>query len=164
MNIGILGEKSLASLTVRPFVAADFEEYRRWYEDAELNEQLGPMDDDWLDYVLSDSEGAQCVCLDGERMVAVVGLAIDPEQEAWVITDIAVNPAMRRRGLGRRAVEAVMAQPQFSSLSTWLAYVMPDNPAADRFFTSLGWAQACDPSDDEMARFRLETAAAHSKG
>lgn len=153
----------MASLTVRPFVAADFEEYRRWYEDAELDEQLGPMDDAWLDYVLSDSEGAQCVWLDGERMVAVVGLAIDPEQGAWVITDIAVDPARRRHGLGRRAVEAVMAQPQFSTLSRWLAYVMADNPTAHHFFTSLGWAQTHDPPDDEMTRFRLETAAALSK-
>lgn len=157
-------KKSLAPLTVRSFVATDFEDYRRWYEDTELNEQLGPMDDAWLDYVLSDSEGAECVCLDGERMVAVVGLAIDPEQGAWVITDIAVDPTLRRQGLGRRAVEAVMAQPQFSSPSTWLAYVMSDNPAAHRFFSSLGWAETCDPSDDEMTLFRLESAASLSKG
>lgn len=155
----------MAPLSVRPFVVADFEEYRRWYEDPELNERLGPMDDEWLEAVMADREGAECVCLDNGRMVAVVGLAVDPEQEAWVISDIAVDPALRRQGLGRRAIEAVLAQPQFDIRSTWLAYVVPDNPAAHHFFTSLGWSETRKPtSRDEMYCFRLDRGAACPTG
>nr|WP_313417318.1 GNAT family N-acetyltransferase [Brevundimonas diminuta] len=145
--------KSASRERLRLFEATDFATYRAWYADAELDEHLGPMDEDWLAFVLADQQGRQFSYLQDEMLAAVVGVAPDPERDAWVVTDIAVDPARRRQGLAQRALDAVTAHEALAQRPRRLAYVMPDNPGARRFFTAQGWRCIAEADADGMALF-----------
>ncbi|WP_299453883.1 GNAT family N-acetyltransferase [uncultured Pigmentiphaga sp.] len=136
-------------LHLRRFVAEDFATYRHWYADALLDQHLGPMDDEWLAHVLTDTEGEQWAALAGEALVAVVGLSLDPEHEAWVISDLAVDPARRGQGWGRKALLGLLALPAMQQRPNWRAYVADDNPGAQAFFDALGWQRLLAPSADD---------------
>lgn len=56
------------------------------------------MDDEWLAPFLTDTEGEPLAALAGEALVAVQGLSQDPEHEAWVISDLAIDPAHHGKG------------------------------------------------------------------
>ncbi len=138
-----------ALLQVRRFRAEDFPTYRVWYADAVLDRQLGPLDDEWLAHVLADTEGEQWVGVAAGVLVAVLGLVPDAEHDTWVITDIAVDPARRGQGWGRRIVQAVLALPALPPRHRWRAFVAEDNPQAQGFFEALGWQRLCAPSADD---------------
>lgn len=138
-----------STLNMRRFQADDFVVYRRWYADALLNGHLGPMDDEWLTHVLADTEGEQWAVLADGGLVAVIGLTPDAEYDAWVITDVAVDPARRGLGWGRRALHALLALPAMQTRHCWRAYVAEDNPQAQGFFDALGWQRLCAPGADD---------------
>lgn len=139
---------------IRRFTRDDFVQYRSWYADPALNEQLGPMDEDWLAAVLGDKEGMQYSYFENERLVAVLGISLHPVELAWVLTDIAIDPALKRQGIGQRALRAVMAIEPREHGDSWMAYVMPDNLPACRFFAALGWPCTAPGPDDEMLTYR----------
>lgn len=137
------------SLWVRRFEARDFPVYRSWYTDPLLDKHLGPMDDEWLAHVMADSVGEQWAIGEAEALVAVIGLAPDPDHAAWVITDFAVDPARRSQGWGRRAWQALLALPTMQTRRHWRAYVAEDNPGAQAFFDALGWTRQSAPSPED---------------
>ena len=143
---------------LRLFEAADFPAYQAWYADAVLDEHLGPMDEDWLAFVLADQEGRQFSYLSDGKLVVVVGVAPDPDLDAWVVTDIAVDPALRRQGMAQRALHAVMTHETLRGRPRRLAYVMSDNPDARRFFIAQGWRCIAEANADGMALFELTPA------
>lgn len=134
---------------VRRFAASDFATYRAWYADPPLDRHLGPMDEAWLAHVLTDTEGEQWTVRADDALVAVIGLTPDADAGAWVITDLAVDPARRRQGLGRRALQVLLADPSVRRRDRWLAYVAEDNPSARAFFDALGWTRQTPPSTDD---------------
>ncbi|MEN5170345.1 GNAT family N-acetyltransferase [Brevundimonas pondensis] len=138
---------------LRLFEAADFPAYRAWYADAELDAHLGPMDEDWLTFVLADKDGRQFSYLAQEKLVAVIGVAPDPDLDAWVVTDIAVDPALRGLGWAGRALTSLMRHEALGARPRRLAYVMSDNPGARRFFTAQGWRCITETKADDMALF-----------
>nr|WP_314428835.1 GNAT family N-acetyltransferase [uncultured Brevundimonas sp.] len=138
---------------LRLFEAADFPAYRAWYADAELDAHLGPMDEDWLTFVLADKDGRQFSYLAQEKLVAVIGVAPDPDLDAWVVTDIAVDPALRGLGWAGRALTSLMRDEALGARPRRLAYVMSDNPGARRFFTAQGWRCITETKADDMALF-----------
>ncbi len=46
-------------LCLRPFRRSDFTAYHSWFEDPWLNRALGPLNETWLEYILSETGGAQ---------------------------------------------------------------------------------------------------------
>ena len=143
---------------LRLFEAADFPAYRAWYADAELDAHLGPMDEEWLAFVLADQDGRQFSYLADEKLVAVVGVSPDPDLDAWVVTDIAVDPALRGLGWAGRALTSLMRDEALGARPRRLAYVMSDNPGARRFFTAQGWRCIAKANADDMALFELSPA------
>lgn len=144
-----------APLTVRRMVRGDWPWISAWFADPVLDRELGPLDDDWLEYVLAEAEGAQLVLSDAGGPVALVGCVWDPDGAEHGITDIAVDPARRGDGIGRRAIDAAVAWPGHPASERWVAFVDPENAAAFRFFTALGWRH--EGRDDLMERFVRET-------
>lgn len=128
-------------LYLRPFQRSDFPVYRRWFEDPWLNRALGPIDEEWLETVLNETDGAQYAVLKDKELVAVTGLKWgDPEHPYQVVTDLAVAPHRRRCGIGRQTLTALFLQAGPFNYDRWIAYVSPDNLGARQFLTRLGWS------------------------
>lgn len=45
------------TLAARLMTRADWPWIQRWYEDETLDRELGPLDDEWLEYVLATHSG-----------------------------------------------------------------------------------------------------------
>jgi ribosomal protein S18 acetylase RimI-like enzyme len=137
-------------LAVRPFAAEDYSWLQAWYEDPVLDEELGPLDDEWLAYVLADETGEQLVVLADGVPVAVVGIVwANGENTAHAVTDIAVDPARRGSGLGRTALDQVVAHVEREAPDGWVAFVDRENLAAFAFFSALGWEHASEPDPED---------------
>lgn len=148
------------------FTRADFPTYCAWYADAELNRQLGPMDEAWLEHVLGDRGGVQRSFFLDDELVAVAGVALPPEPGLpHVITDLAVHPGQRGQGIGSAALALLLAAEEFADTAGWEASVSPDNPGAQRFLQGRGWASVAAPSDeDEMLTYRYGAVAVAAGG
>jgi ribosomal protein S18 acetylase RimI-like enzyme len=128
-------------LEVARFTAADFDEYASWFVDNELNERLGPIDEIWLDAVLSDSKHFQFVFRDPHNMVGVMGIDIRQDLSMATVTDVAVKPGMRRRKLAHEMLKVAMSRDEFRTVTYWYAIVESDNAAARKLLIGLGWAE-----------------------
>ncbi|WP_251381619.1 MULTISPECIES: hypothetical protein [unclassified Leucobacter] len=57
-----LGSQGAAGGAVaRRMVRDDWEWIRRWFEYETLNTELGPLDDEWLEHVLTENDGVELV-------------------------------------------------------------------------------------------------------
>lgn len=102
------------------FTRADFATYRQWFVDAELNRQLGPVDEDWLEYVLADEAGMQFSFFVGDELLAVAGVVVpSTPDDPYVITDLAVQPGRRRQGIGSEALARLLAAEEFAGVAVW---------------------------------------------
>ncbi|SCK55179.1 Acetyltransferases [Variovorax sp. HW608] len=124
-----------------------------WFRDPVLDRELGPLDGEWLEYVLARTEGVELVLRGADgRPAALLGCVWDSAGVEHGITDIAVDPARRGQGLGRLAVEAALAWPEHPPAERWIAFVDPENRAAFGFFTALGWDhEGCDALMERFA-------------
>ncbi|MBS4104597.1 GNAT family N-acetyltransferase [Tsukamurella paurometabola] len=113
-----------------------------WFRDAELDAELGPLDLEWLDHVLEEPSGVQLVVEESGNPIGLVGCEWGNSENDHVVTDLAVDPARRRTGLGTRSLTAALAwegHPAPREGGSWRAYVMEDNRRAHAFFTAQGW-------------------------
>lgn len=141
------------TLTLRRFAASDFATYRAWFVDGELDRRLGPIDDAWLGHVLAERDGLQYAALDAGRLVAVAGVLHPRPGTVWgAVTDVAVAPARRGAGIGRRVLAALLVRPELASVAEWRAWVEQDNHAALAMLDACGWRRAGE--DDGMLEFR----------
>lgn len=125
--------------SVREFSRADWPWLQTWFEDEVLDEQLGPLDREWLDFVLSDSSGVELIVERDGEPVASVGCAWGGDEPDHTITALAVHPRMRRTGVGAGALEAAIGWSGHPPQRGWRAYVDAGNAAALGFFRSVGW-------------------------
>lgn len=129
-------------LIINKFKTEDFPTYLAWFKDPELNKRLGPMkeDDEWLEYILQEIDGATYSVFRDKLLVAVIGIVLpSKEYPHFTITNIAVNPAWRNQGLGTAALKKVMDVHTLKKGEYWLAYVDEKNPRAKSFFERNGW-------------------------
>ena len=73
---------------------------------------------------------------------------------AHVVTDIAVNPHFRRKGIGGQVLAEVVRWPGHPNAKEWTAFVAKDNTPAALFFKSIGWMK--DGIEDQMIRYKYE--------
>lgn len=133
---------------VRPLLRSDWTWIKKWFQDQWLNSALGPMDEEWLDYVLADRNGVELVVTRKGQPIGLVGIVWATSEQAFhCVTDLAVDPALRRQGLGCRILEAAMRWPGHPPASTWRAYVAQDNDPPARLLQSLGWTETNTQND-----------------
>jgi len=144
----------MANLQFRKFVREDFPEYQSWYADADLNEQLGPMetDDEWLYYVLSEWNGIEYSVFRDGALVAVLGIVFpDDEHPSYYITDLAVKPGLRRQGIGTEALKTLFALHPLKAGQMWKTYVAAKNPRVRVLLERSGWiCETETPSESGM--------------
>ncbi|WP_353116010.1 GNAT family N-acetyltransferase [Microbacterium sp.] len=145
-------------LAARRMTRDDWHWISEWFSDPTLDRELGPLDEEWLDYVLCEEDGVQLVVADENGPVALVGCVWDPRGAEHGITDLAIDPRRRRSGLGGPVVAAVLSWPGHPPTTGWIAFVDPGNDPALRFFPAIGWRD--EGPDGEMRRFARAVPAA----
>jgi len=140
----------MTRLSFREFQASDFPEYKSWFQDEQLDAALGPMDEEWLAYILQDQKGAEFAVRAGSELVAVVGVTRMAEQAGYeVITDFAVKPALRGTGVGSKVLLQLLEEIPLRESQYWVAYVERTNDVAQHFFTRHGWRRV----EEDMIRY-----------
>lgn len=141
-----------AVASIRRFTRDDWGWVQKWFEDETLNNELGPLDEEWLEYVLAEESGVQLVYCEADGSpAALVGCVWDPAGIEHGITDLAVNPSRRNKGVGRRALNETLAWSGHPRSKHWVAFVDPENSVAFSFFVALGWQH--EGRDGLMERF-----------
>ena len=131
------------------FAAADFPEYQSWYADHELNQRLGPMDNAWLNDVLTNSAGCTWSVRQSNELVAVIGVVLpDADHPCYCITDFAVKPKLRNQRIGSVVLAQLLQQHELAPHQYWQAYVDQRNPKALAFFTTNGWQVSANTPDE----------------
>lgn len=128
---------------------------KKWYQDDWLNREFGPMHEAWLEYVLSDSAGMELVAVQNGKPVGMIGVLWSTKNIPYhVITDMAVNPSLRRQGLGRRIFgkHNWLAKPP--EISKWVTFVTADNEPAVGLQTSMKWIEG--GTQNNMRKFTID--------
>lgn len=142
-------------ITLRRVFRTDWAWISAWFEDEWLNRELGPMDEEWLEHVLSDKDGVELVAQDSARPVGLVGIKwATLKNPCHGVTDLAINPSMRRQGLGRAVLSAAMNWHGHPNTDKWVAYVDSNNKPPAALLKSLGWAETS--SENNMRKFVTE--------
>jgi len=133
----------------------DWEWIQKWFRDERLNNELGPIDEAWLEHVLGEKDGVELIAEENGSPVAIIGVLWGTKENPFhVVTDIAVHPKLRRRGIGRRVLTSVLTWPEHPSTSEWIAFISKENNEAVSFLKSLGWVK--NGIENLMVRYRFE--------
>lgn len=145
------------SIVSRRFEARDYQLYKKWFSDPELNLQLGPMDKEWLNHVLTDQSGAQYSFFSSGIFIAVAGVLFpDAEHDCYYLTDIAVKPDLRSRGIGAKVIKKLLMHAELREAHNWRASVSVGNLAGLRLLENTGWNRLLIQNDkDELIMFEL---------
>lgn len=73
-----------------------------------------------------------------EAVLGYAGLAVSPPDEAW-IQNVGVRRAAQRRGIGRRLLEALLAEAERRGIRKILLEVAVDNGPAQRLYAQYGF-------------------------
>ncbi|KKC31754.1 hypothetical protein WH91_17735 [Devosia psychrophila] len=139
-------------MELRKFLASDWPWVEKWFQDAQLDRELGPMGTDWLDAVLAERNGVQLVATVETKPVALIGCVWgDAEHPSHYITDIAVDPDLREQGIASRALHLVSDWPGHPPTAKWTAFVASRNIPAQGLLRKSLWSHA--GSSDGMLKF-----------
>jgi RimJ/RimL family protein N-acetyltransferase len=135
-----------------------YAEYASWFVDQALNRHLGPIDQEWLDAVLSQPESAGvtwAVFRDGE-LVAVVETVFDPDNHLpAAITAIAIKPGLRQQGIGTTALRLILSLHKNKGIVEHVAYISIHNTAGQRCFRIVGFVPVkSEPDESGYLEFR----------
>lgn len=140
------------------FQREHFEEYASWFVDPELNRHLGPMDQAWLEAVLSqpESAGVTWAVFRGREMVAVVETIFDPEQRLPAgITALATRPDLRRQGIGSTVLQQILLHHKSQGIVEHVAYISIHNSGGQRCAEKVGFAPITnEPNERGYLEFR----------
>jgi len=144
------------SLLLAPVVTGDLPLLEEWFKDAETAHRLGGMlplpehfnsvkaqegQDNWLAYEDEMPVGFACLEAFADGTAAVAVLA---------------RPDMRRKGYGRRIVEAVISEARSAGVKTINGYIESDNAACGRTLARAGFSMTSGPDEDGFFTYSIE--------
>lgn len=131
--------ESAAALTYRPFEAGDLDAIERWLDDAGLRPSARVRRDLRIRR-LTDDDRIVTRIADAERgAVGFFRLDLAPDRSAELT--ILVDAKWRRRGIGSRVLDHVIAEARERGLVRLVAAVAIDNEPAHVFFSELGFEE-----------------------
>ncbi|MTB49481.1 GNAT family N-acetyltransferase [Lewinella sp. W8] len=126
-------------LHFRKFAKEDFSWYASWFRDEEMATFLGEVDQEWLASVLSGEEGMELVVMQDGIVVGEVGIVYATADHPYhVISNVAVNPANRNKGIGLQLLREIVLLPELGGKEI-RAYLSKNNGSAIRVFRRAGW-------------------------
>lgn len=138
-------------LDVRRFEKSDYEEYKSWFQDEQLQQALGSIDEEWLDHILHVDGQTEFAVFLGEGMVAVVGVTYPiSKEEYYVISNIAIKPSLRNQGLGSKVLMQLLKEAQLKKYEFWVSYVEKTNACGQAFFEKHRWSRI---EEEEMIKY-----------
>ena len=78
------------------------------------------------------------VAVEGDTVLGYAGLAVHPPDETW-IQNLGVRRSAQRRGLGRRLLEALLAEAERRGATKILLEVAVDNAPAQKLYARYGF-------------------------
>jgi ribosomal protein S18 acetylase RimI-like enzyme len=143
-------------MELRLFSADDWSWVQEWFQDTLRDRELGPMDTDWLDVVLSERNGVQLVATVQTKPVALVGCLWGTDQHpSHYITDIAVAPSLRGQRLAPQVLQQVIAWSGHPPTAKWTGFVNPRNFQAQSVLRKDLWQEV--GTSDGMLQFEKST-------
>lgn len=133
----------------RSLTESDLPSLRKWFRDRELARRISYPTDSWFTYVTSNPQVRCWLAQSHERMLAM--MQVDESDDGTGYIDIALNPVLRGRGIGRAVLSAFLRGPG-GSYPALEAYVEPDNAASIATFASCGFLVQLLPEADGMRR------------
>jgi ribosomal protein S18 acetylase RimI-like enzyme len=141
-------------LELKRFQQEFYAEYASWFADPDLNHHLGPMDQEWLDVVLSQAEweGITWAVFHDLELVAV----FDPEHRLLAaVTALAIKPGLRRQGIGTSVLQQVLSLHKSKGIIEHVAYVSIYNSGGRRCLEKAGFtAVTAEPNEYGYIMFR----------
>ena len=145
---------------LKRFQPRHFREYQQWFtEDTQLEQYLGPLDEEWLQHVLHEQDGYQYAWEQEGQLLAVAGILLPTTARPYyVLTDIGINPKLRRFGYGRKLLRTLTRVHPPANSIYWLTYVDRSNINAQRFFKNQDWSEVEKQSSVDLVAYRYPTA------
>lgn len=145
-------------LEFRRFQQTNYPEYAAWFGDPELDRQLGPMDQAWLDAVLGqpESEGMTWAVFRNAELVAVIEIIFGaPDDPPICIAGIATKPTLCKQGIATAVLKQLLDQHHSQGLHQHVAYVAIHNEAARRCIERIGFVPTSAPNEHGYVEFQL---------
>ena len=153
----------MIGLQLRPLSEADVAKLEPWYQDPETQRRLDS--GDWprrLLQLLQSQPGSEFrgrrvsarwawVAWEAEQPLALVDVEVYDASEATVA--MCVAPERRGRGYGKRAMQALLRQPELAGLALAIE-VEPDNLPALALCLALGLEPLEDLTEEGFRQFR----------
>lgn len=142
-------------LTFEIFKRKHFQAYKSWFQNKRIRTALYSIDEEWLDYVLHETDGIEFAVLKGGYLVGVVGITLPKETAPYyVINNLAVHPSHFGEGFGKAILEKLLQRFPLRAEQCWVAYVEKINTDAQQFFAKCNWTrQKFDKKEDDLIRF-----------
>lgn len=137
-------------LSLRPLTAADLPTIQLWFDDEETRHWLGGRDWPRKSLRLAGPNRFELLATVDDLPVGMVDVEIEHGRAAFAVV---IAPAVRRQGLGRRMVEACMAEPMFVAVEEWFAGVERGNVASRQLLERLGFLQMTDEDANGFTYF-----------
>lgn len=143
-------------LKFEKFKKEHFAEYKNWFKHKTIREALYGIDDEWLEYILTDTRGEEYAIFLKDEMIAVVGLVFpNLDHSFYAINNIAINPSKLRQGWGSKVLNDLFKLHALGRNEYWVSFVENKNVLAQCFFEKNGWKRI---EEDDMIRYELRLA------
>lgn len=120
------------------FAARHLPIYASWFDDPELRRRIEAPTPAWFRYITEEPDVLAWMVYDGDQPVGVMQVDIKPELIAYF--GFETNPALRRRGYGRRMLRALAQILDPARVRQLIGEVETDNTASIGCMLSAGFA------------------------
>jgi len=138
-------------IVLRDLTETDLPAVRPWFEDDDTRHWLGGWT--WPAGKLTLAGPDRCTMLAFADDVAAGLVDIEMFEARRAAFAIVVSPSLRRSGLGRAIVAALIAQPRFADVVEWLAGVETGNVASRRLLLGCGFIRVTDEDAEGFSYF-----------
>jgi len=135
-----------------------FYEYKTWFTDKELNEQLGPMDKEtwetWQQNHTTQEPSDELAFYLNNELVAVVDVTLPTQEDfKYYIPTFAVHPKKKRSGIGSAVFQQLLAN--YTQSQIWRCHIDHQNNPSMRFFERHGFKKITGVNEHGMVTFEL---------